>query len=231
MGVLATGIIVAMGSIPLGHTPIESRWNFNEHLYPVFKDRCGGCHVEGGVAPMSLIDYQSAFPWTQSIREEILGLRMPPWQAEDGFGDFKNGHALTATEMDMTLEWSSGGYPQGPRAHAPVAENLDTEWTAGERRLVLAIPQAFTLDAGTSQTVRYFVLPTGLRVDRVLIGAELKPDARAVVRGTAIFVDTTVTASSLDDADATPGFGDAPPTKGFRSPRPWRSGHQDSRRS
>ena len=210
MGVLAVGILVAMGSIPRGHTPIASRWNFNEHLYPVFKDRCGSCHVEGGVAPMSLIDYQSAFPWTQSIREEVLGLRMPPWQAEDGFGDFKNGHALTATEMDMILEWSSGGYPQGPRARATVAESPDEGWTLGEPALVLDVPEAFTLDAGTSETVRYFVLPTGLSEDRVLIAAELKPGARAVVRGGAIFVDTTGTASALDDADTTPGFGDAP---------------------
>ena len=70
---------------------------------------------------MSLVDYRSAFPWTQSIREEILGLRMPPWQAEDGFGDFRNGHALTATEMNMILEWSAGGYPEGPRDQTPDA--------------------------------------------------------------------------------------------------------------
>ena len=45
--------------------------------------------------------------------------------------------------------------------------------------------------------------------DRSLIGAELKPGARAVVRGAAIFVDTTGTAQSLDDADATAGFSEA----------------------
>ena len=37
--VLAVGFVVAMGSVPRGHTPIASRWNFNEHLYPVFKER------------------------------------------------------------------------------------------------------------------------------------------------------------------------------------------------
>ena len=78
MAMLILMFVLFMPSIPHGHTPIASRWNFNEHLYPVFKERCGSCHVEGGVAPMSLVDYRSAFPWTQSIREEILGLRMPP---------------------------------------------------------------------------------------------------------------------------------------------------------
>lgn len=208
IGVLAVGFIVAMGSVPRGHTPIASRWNFNEHLYPVFKERCGSCHVDGGVAPMSLVDYQSAYPWTQSIREEVLGLRMPPWQAEDGFGDFKNGHALSANEMNMILEWSGGGYPEGPRDQAPPANSPSDEWTLGEPGLVIDIPEPFILDAGTSETIRYFVLSSGLSDDRTLTGAELLPGARAVVRGAAIFIDTTGTAGTLDDADANPGFGD-----------------------
>ena len=111
---LALTLVAVAGSVPRGHTPISSRWNYNEHLFPIFRDRCGACHIEGGVAPMSLVDYQAAYPWTQSIREEILGLRMPPWQAEDGFGDFKNGHALPAHEMDMILEWSSGELAPDP---------------------------------------------------------------------------------------------------------------------
>ena len=209
LGVLAVGFVVAMGSVPRGHTPIASRWNFNEHLYPVFKERCGSCHINGGVAPMSLLEYQSAFPWTQSIREEILGLRMPPWQAEDGFGDFKNGHALTATEMNMILEWSGGGYPEGPRDQTPAVDSPSDEWTLGEPALVLDVTEPFIVDADTSETIRYFVLSPGISQDRSLIGAELKPGARAVVRGAAIFVDTTGTAQSLDDADATAGFSEA----------------------
>ena len=202
--------VLVMSSIPQGHTPIASRWNFNEHLYPVFKERCGSCHVEGGVAPMSLVDYRSAFPWTQSIREEILGLRMPPWQAEDGFGDFRNGHALTATEMNMILEWSAGGYPEGPRDQTPDATAAEPEWTLGEPTLVLQIPQPFALDAATSELVRYFVLATDIGESKSILGAELKPGARAIVRGAAIFVDATGAARSLVDADQAPGFSETP---------------------
>ena len=75
---------------------------------------------------MSLLTYREAYPWTQSIREEILGLRMPPWKAEDGFGSFSNGHVLPAHEMDMLLEWSAGGYPPGsaqPDAARAAAEH------------------------------------------------------------------------------------------------------------
>ena len=129
---IAMAFVVTLDSGTRGHTPISSRWSYNEHLFPIFRDQCGSCHIDGGVAPMSLMTYQDAFPWTQSIREEILGLRMPPWQAEDGFGMFRNGHALSAHDMDMILEWSSGGYPQGPRDQVPPAPELSAEWTLGE---------------------------------------------------------------------------------------------------
>ena len=105
---VATILIGLSSSVTQTHTPIASRWNYNEHLFPIFQDNCGNCHREGGIAPMSLVTYQEAYPWAQSIREEVLGLRMPPWRAEDGFGDFSNGHALTAQEMDIIQEWASG---------------------------------------------------------------------------------------------------------------------------
>ena len=218
-GGLALGFVVVMGVIPSGHTPIDSRWNFNEHLFPVFVERCGGCHVDGGVAPMSLVDYQSAFPWTQSIREEVLGLRMPPWQAEDGFGGFRNGHSLSAQEMNMILEWSSGGYPEGPRDQRPEAPAPADGWTLGEPTLILQMLQPFLVDAGTSETVRYFVMPSTMTEDRSILGAELNPGARAVIRGAAVFIDTTGVARSLDDANAEPGFAETP-DQGFPTTTP-----------
>ena len=113
VGVTLALALSLIGQQTHGHTPIASRFTYNEHIYPIFEDQCGSCHVEGGIAPMSLLTYQEAYPWTQSIREEVLGLRMPPWKAEDGFGQFKNGHVLPAHELDMILEWAAGGYPQG----------------------------------------------------------------------------------------------------------------------
>ena len=203
---LVMGFVVIVGSVPSGHTPIASRWNYNEHLFPIFRDRCGSCHIEGGVGPMSLVNYQEAYPWTQSIREEILGLRMPPWQAEDGFGNFKNGHALAASEMDMILEWSSGGYPQGPRDKTPAAPEVSMDWSLGEPGAVLEMGDPYTLAADTSDLVRYFVLPTVVGEDRWITGVDFQPGARAVVRGAAVFIDTTGVVRLLDEADPDQGF-------------------------
>ena len=205
----ALALVVAGGQTERteSHTPIASRWNYNEHLFPIFRDNCGSCHREGGIAPMSLVTYRSAYPWAQSIREEVLGLRMPPWKAEDGFGDFRNGHALPAQEMDMILEWSSGGYPQGPRSLSPDPVEPPAEWPLGAPDLELAMPEAFTLDAGTNDLIRYFVLPTGAVEERFVTGADVMPGAGAVVRDVALYIDDTGTARALDAEDEGPGFG------------------------
>ena len=207
---LAIGVVLTLAISPSGHTPISSRWNYNEHLFPIFHDQCGSCHNDGGIAPMSLLTYQDAFPWTQSIREEILGLRMPPWQAEDGFGRFQNGHALSAVQMDMILEWSSGGYPLGPRDQVPPVPEITDEWLLGEPSVTLRMPEAFTIDANTDTTVRYFALPAETTEDRVIKAVDFHPGARSVVRSASVFIDASGAAQLLDDADPGQGFGEDP---------------------
>ena len=216
IGLAATVVTVLLGSSTSGHTAIASRFTYNEHLFSIFERQCGSCHVEGGVAPMSLLTYNEAYPWTQSIREEVLGLRMPPWKAEDGFGDFVNGHVLPAHEMDMILEWSSGGYPQGPSDQTPVATPSIADWSLGTPTVELTWSEPFELDAGTSETVRYFVLPTDLGGDRWVTGVDVIPGSQAVVRHVSVYIDTTGQARAADEADPEAGFA----TGGFEGERP-----------
>ncbi len=206
VGLIAGGLLGGLGSSTSGHTPIASRFTYNEHLFPVFERQCGSCHIDGGVAPMSLLTYQEAFPWTQSIREEVLGLRMPPWKAEDGFGEFLNGHVLPAHELDMILEWSSGGYPQGPRDQSPTPPSPSETWALGAPSLDLTLSDPFLIDAGTSEVIRYFSVPTELDIDRWVTGIDVLPGSRAVVRHVSVYIDDTGQASAADAADPSPGF-------------------------
>ncbi len=84
-----------------------------------FRDKCGRCHVEGGVAPMSLMTYDAAFPWAESIRVELIASHMPPANAMRGFGALKHASLLTATELDTVLTWATGGNPRGSVDRAP----------------------------------------------------------------------------------------------------------------
>ena len=205
--ILITLIMVVTATSPINtHTPIASRWNYNEHLFPIFRDNCGSCHKTDGIAPMSLVTYQEAYPWAQSIREEILGLRMPPGQAEDGFGSFTVNHALSAEEMDMILEWSSGGYPQGPRNLQPQTIADSNSWSLGTPALEYSIDTPFAIDDGTNEIVRFFVIPAANSQPVNISGIDVLPDAGPVVRNVAVYLDSTGTATELDANDPQPGF-------------------------
>jgi hypothetical protein len=108
--------------------------------------------------------------------------------------------------MDMILEWSSGGYPQGPRTLAlPTVAGPDG-WELGPPALVLEMAEPFVLDAGTSEGVRYFVLPTNASDALRIAGVDILPEAGAVVRGAIVYFDTEGAARRLDEADDGPGF-------------------------
>ena len=68
------------------HKPITSKYTYNDDVFPILRDRCARCHVAGGVAPMSLMTYEEAFPWAESIRAELIANHMPPWQADPHVG-------------------------------------------------------------------------------------------------------------------------------------------------
>ena len=65
---LAGSCALALAAVaPLAaHKPITSKYSYNADVYPIFKARCGQCHVAGGAAPMSLLNYKEAIPWAES---------------------------------------------------------------------------------------------------------------------------------------------------------------------
>ena len=89
---VAVSLIVLIATLAVtsrtgaAHKPITSKYTFNDDVFPIFRDKCGRCHVEGGVGPMSLMTYEAAFPWAESIRVELIASHMPPANALRGFG-------------------------------------------------------------------------------------------------------------------------------------------------
>jgi len=95
------------------HDPITTKLTWSAEISRIIYKRCGGCHREGGSAPMSLVHYAEARPWAKAIKEEVLERRMPPWGAVKGFGDFRNDVSLTQEELHTIADWVEGGAPEG----------------------------------------------------------------------------------------------------------------------
>ncbi len=191
------------------HAPIRSKYTYNDDVFPILRNRCASCHVPGGVAPMSLMTYKDAVPWAESLRIELISGHMPPWYAEQGFGDFKNAHALSGRELDVLLVWASGGTPRGDAGKPLPAVALSNKWALGEPDLAIPMPADFTLPADTLEETQEFVLATGTTTDRWVTAVDLLPGTPAIVRWATVSITSPPGSAALsreadpDQADPT----------------------------
>ena len=170
------------------HKAITSKYTFNDDVFPILRDRCASCHVAGGVAPMSLMTYDDAFPWAESIRAELVAAHMPPWNADEGYGAVKRAHTLTPKELDVVLTWATGGNPRGALDQKLPAVELKNGWTLGAPDLVLKPPAEFTLAADKMEDWQEFTLPAGTTEARWVRAVDLLPGTPSIVRSATIVV-------------------------------------------
>ncbi|MFN8641874.1 MAG: hypothetical protein U0802_09535 [Candidatus Binatia bacterium] len=157
------------------HKAITSKFTYNDDLFPLFRDKCGACHVDGGVAPMSLLSHEDASPWGESLRLELLGEEAPkPWHV--------GAYTLTAREFDMILVWANGGTPRGDAAKAPPVMTVKTAWVAGPPDAALKMPAPFTLPGPSNEATHDVVLPVGAAAGKSLRAVDLLPGQPAIVR-------------------------------------------------
>jgi hypothetical protein len=170
------------------HKPITSKYTYNDDVFPILKERCSRCHVPGGVAPMSLMTYEEAFPWGESIRAELVAAHMPPAAADEGFGDIKRGHviSLTPKEIDILLTWASGGNPRGAIDQKLPAVTLQNQWTLGAPDLALPLPAEVTVAADAMEDTREITIATGTKEPRWIRAVDLLPGNPAIVRSATI---------------------------------------------
>jgi len=182
-------ICVAIAIQPAGaHKAITSKYTYNDDVFPILRERCAGCHVPGGVAPMSLMTYDDAFPWAESIRAELVAAHMPPWNADEGYSEIKRAHTLTPKELDIILTWATGGNPRGSLDQKLPTIELKNEWKLGAPDLALKMPAEFTLAADKMEDWQEFTLPTGTTEARWVRAADLLPGTPSIVRSATIYV-------------------------------------------
>ncbi|HEY0284914.1 MAG TPA: hypothetical protein VGC23_05955 [Vicinamibacterales bacterium] len=198
-------VLLAMVLAPAtdAHKGITSKYTYNAEVYPVLLNRCGRCHIDGGVGPMSLLKYEAAFPWAESLRAELLTAypgvpadlsadlsveaRSANAEAQSATVDphdfVKAAHRqILARELDIVLDWATGGTPEGDKAQTPPETSLRIDWASGHPDLVAQMPNRYhmnvtALDA-THETALPIPTPSPVTVDRL----DLLPGNPAIIR-------------------------------------------------
>jgi hypothetical protein len=181
------------------HKGITSKYNFNEHVFPILRERCGSCHFAGGPAPMSLVDYLQAVPWAESIREALIAQKMPPWYADPTGPAVKGGHALPTKELDVLLSWVVGGTPRLDEKTFIFAatdgvksltyEGPANQWSAGPPDLKIQMEGDHSIPAGVVEDEATFTLATELKQETWVRAVDLLPGERSMVRDAIIALE------------------------------------------
>jgi len=186
-GALLLTAAAVMTAVTLdAHKPVTSKYTFWEDVYPIVKEHCGGCHVPGGIAPMSLMTYEDARPWAESIRLELTSGHMPPWYGDLGAAPLRDVHKLSPRELDVVLTWVTGGTPPGPPPKALAAIPRRT-WQKGRPDVVLPLPSTVTLAADKSEETQEFVLREDNDRDRAIAFADVLPGNASIVHDAIVF--------------------------------------------
>jgi hypothetical protein len=165
----------------LAHKPITSPFTFYEDVLPITRGKCAQCHWPEGIAPMSLLTPESAVPWGESMKLELVAGHMPPWGSLVPADRFSATPRLTARELNVLLTWAAGGTPTGDPAKAGDDRPPSAGWPLGTPDAVLPLPEV-SLPPGTSATTRDLVLPLD-HEGRRLVAVDLLPGTTSVVRG------------------------------------------------
>ena len=161
--------------------------NFTKDVAPIFYKNCVGCHRPGEIAPMSLLDYQSARPWGKAIRAAVLTGKMPPWFADPRYGEFANDARLTKQEIETIKGWVDGGSVEGDPRDLPTAPKFVEGWRLGPPDVVIDIGQSFQVPPGRD-LYKDFTVPTNFTEGRWIRAAQVLPGDRKLVHHAHVYV-------------------------------------------
>jgi thiol-disulfide isomerase/thioredoxin len=171
------GCPITAPALPEPGTPVT----FHEHVAPVLRKHCAGCHREGTAAPFTLWSYEQARARGRAISEVVRDGRMPPWFAPEQHGPFVNRRGLSAAERTVVLQWVRGGMPAGKEPARPEpAPAAAEEWEIGTPDLVLKTGE-FELPAEGDVPYRYSVLTHLFTEDTWVQGVQVLPENRRAV--------------------------------------------------
>ena len=176
---LAALIAIPCGAFAQSAARAPATPTFTKDVAPILQRSCQSCHRPDSIAPMSLLTYEEARPWAQSIRSNVAQRIMPPWHIDRNIGinEFKNSVALPDADIATIVKWVDGGALKGNPADMPSPRKFEDNdrWNIGTPDLIVQMPKDILVGAKAPDAWRNVVVDSGLTEDRYIKAFELKP--------------------------------------------------------
>jgi len=165
----------------------EGPTTFTKDVAPILYRSCVRCHRPGEIAPMSLLTYNDARPWAQSIKQRVSKREMPPWFLDKTIGiqKYKNDPSLRGEEIATIVKWVEAGAVQGNPADMPAMPSFDdmATWRIGTPDLIVKYP-AFKMPATGPDLYGTLTAPFGTTEERYIKAIQSRvvdADSRKVI--------------------------------------------------
>lgn len=177
---------------------------WSEQIAPILYNNCTQCHIEGGIAPFSLVGYNKAKAYASGIAAATRNRTMPPWPADPNYRRYAHERILSSEEIEQISAWANNGCLEGDPSKAPTNPKPQIGAIMTQPSVSLKMPN-YQVNTTTDE-YRCFVLPTGLTTDQFLTAIEVVPGNAKVVHHVLVFHDTSVIPMKQDLADPKPGY-------------------------
>jgi hypothetical protein len=172
---------------------------FAKDVAPILFSKCVSCHRPGEVAPMSLLTYEQARPWSKAIKGKVVSGEMPPWGADPQHGKFANDRSLTREQIATIVSWSEAGAPRGDDKDMPPAPVFSSGWEHGEPDAVIEMLAPYQIPAEGQMSGNLNVYaPVPFKEDRFGRLVEFRAGNRSVVHHCNASVGDLPEGSTLD---------------------------------
>jgi peroxiredoxin/mono/diheme cytochrome c family protein len=169
----------------------DGRVSYAKHVSRILQENCQECHRPGRIGPMSLLTFDDALAWSDTIREVVSEGRMPPWHADPRYGKFSNDRRLSREDKEALLAWLDNGTPRGEDKDLPPPRRFPEGWSIGKPDLVVKMPRAYQVPAKAPKDgipYQFFTVDPGFTEDHWVQRAEARPGAPSVVHHIVVFI-------------------------------------------
>lgn len=172
-----------------GQTPPVT---WHGQIAPLVHRSCGGCHVEDGIAPLSLLDYASAWVLAPLMVEAVETGAMPPWGAQETEEcepphAWKDDLRLTDDEKALLAQWLADGTPEGDPADAEALPEPPS-LTLPEPTATVTIGTEVVID-GNEDEFHCFSVDPGLTEDVWLTSTQVNAGNASIVHHVLVYAD------------------------------------------
>ena len=156
--------------------PAPQNVSYTRDIAPILTSKCAGCHSDGNIAPFSMDSHRKVTGWADMMAETVRGGRMPPWQADPGFGHFSNAMELNVQEKRMLLAWLDGGAPKDGEADPLESFKAPDPraWRMGQPDLIVQLPEPQEIPAEGVLEYKYYEMPLNLPAGTWVSGTEIR---------------------------------------------------------